>query len=102
LSEECKSLLQDISLQSNFINQWQWRYDHCDGYSVKRAYKLLTTKNLIMLHLSQFSFGINRSLSRFLFWLGDFSRTGFRLKIIWWRVTLFLMTLNYAWLVVKA
>ena len=41
---KCRSLLHDISLQSNSTYQWRWRYDHCGGYSVKGAYKLLTSQ----------------------------------------------------------
>jgi len=37
-------LFHDISLQSNFTDQWQWRYDHYDCYSVKGAYKLLPSQ----------------------------------------------------------
>ena len=39
ISRECRSLRYAISLQSNSTNQWQWRYDHCGGYSVKGSFE---------------------------------------------------------------
>jgi len=32
---ECRILLYDIFLQSNIIDEWQWRFDHSDGYVVR-------------------------------------------------------------------
>ena len=45
LLAECRSLLYDISLQSNISDQWLWRHDLSDGYLVRGVYNLLTSQD---------------------------------------------------------
>jgi hypothetical protein len=41
---ECRTLLHDISLQSNITDKWQWSLDPNGNYSVKGVYILLTSQ----------------------------------------------------------
>jgi hypothetical protein len=41
--EECRLLLANVSVQSNVYDRWQWDSDTHEGYTVKGAYKCLTT-----------------------------------------------------------
>ncbi|GAU14814.1 hypothetical protein TSUD_50260 [Trifolium subterraneum] len=40
---ECSNLFYDIVLQTNISDYWVWRHDTVGGYSVRGAYKVLTT-----------------------------------------------------------
>ncbi|PNY08383.1 heat shock protein [Trifolium pratense] len=44
---ECQSLLANISLQAQSSDRWQWQPDPDTGYSVRGAYQLLTTLDLV-------------------------------------------------------
>ncbi|MCI08187.1 RING-h2 finger protein ATL2C, partial [Trifolium medium] len=44
---ECQLLLSNISLQEQFSDRWQWRLDPDTGYTVRGAYQLLTTIDLV-------------------------------------------------------
>ncbi|MCI48383.1 receptor-like protein kinase ANXUR2, partial [Trifolium medium] len=44
--EECMTLLSDIVLQPNVVDQWVWRSDPGCGYSVRGAYDLLTIRDV--------------------------------------------------------
>ena len=90
---ECRSLLYDISLQSNILDQWLWRHDLCDGYSAKGAYNLL---------ISQVSHGVEAT--SYFIW---HKQVPLKVSVLAWRlirnrlptkdnlVTSFLMTLNF-------
>jgi len=39
---ECRTLLHDVSLQTNLSDQWQWQLDHIGVFSSWR-YQLLTS-----------------------------------------------------------
>ena len=41
--EECRNLLHNVFVQSNFSDRWQWDPDSYDGYTVRGAYKIMTT-----------------------------------------------------------
>jgi hypothetical protein len=40
--EECRTLLDGISVQATYIDSWQWGPDIHDGYTVRGAYHILT------------------------------------------------------------
>jgi hypothetical protein len=40
---ECQSLLLNISLQAQSSDRWQWQPNPDEGYTVRRAYQLLTS-----------------------------------------------------------
>jgi len=40
---ECSVLLHNIVLQDNVHDVWRWSLDHIHGYSVREAYRFLTT-----------------------------------------------------------
>jgi hypothetical protein len=40
--EECRSLLNNVLLQSNVFDRWRWDPDTIDGYTVRGAYQILT------------------------------------------------------------
>jgi hypothetical protein len=44
--EECRALLLDVSLHVNVSDQWLWIPDPTQGYSVRGAYSVLTSKDL--------------------------------------------------------
>jgi len=41
--EECRELLDDVLLQDNILDRWQWDQDIHDEYTVIDAYQILTT-----------------------------------------------------------
>ena len=44
--EECRTLLFDVSLHVDVSDQWLWLPNPSEGYSVRGAYHVLTTKYL--------------------------------------------------------
>ncbi|GAU20861.1 hypothetical protein TSUD_120530 [Trifolium subterraneum] len=50
MSEECQSLLLNISLQVHSPDSWVWQPDPDNGYSVRSAYHLLTVQDSVTLH----------------------------------------------------
>ncbi|GAU19761.1 hypothetical protein TSUD_78870 [Trifolium subterraneum] len=44
---ECTGLLHDIVLHTNISDSWIWRHDISGGYSVREAYSLLTTMDVV-------------------------------------------------------
>ncbi|CAJ2667177.1 unnamed protein product [Trifolium pratense] len=46
---ECQAYLLTISLQDHVSDRWQWRVDLDDGYTVRGAYQLLTTQDIVTL-----------------------------------------------------
>ncbi|XP_024632796.1 uncharacterized protein [Medicago truncatula] len=44
--EECRTLLFDVSLHVDVTDQWLWLPDPLEGYSVRGAYHVLTSKDL--------------------------------------------------------
>jgi hypothetical protein len=42
---ELRSALANFVLQPNIADQWGWRYDPDDGYSVRGAYEILTAQD---------------------------------------------------------
>jgi len=44
--KECRTLLLDVSLQTNVSNQWVWLPDQSGGYSVRGVYSMLTTTDV--------------------------------------------------------
>ncbi|PNX57055.1 70 kDa peptidyl-prolyl isomerase, partial [Trifolium pratense] len=49
---ECQSFLLTISLQDHVSDRWQWRSDLDDGYTVRGAYQLLTTQDVVTLDVT--------------------------------------------------
>ncbi|GAU33103.1 hypothetical protein TSUD_259540 [Trifolium subterraneum] len=47
LLAECTGLLHDIVLHTNISDSWMWRHDIIGGYSVRGAYSLLTTMDVV-------------------------------------------------------
>ncbi|CAJ2663648.1 unnamed protein product [Trifolium pratense] len=44
---ECQALLSNISLQAISLDRWQWQPDPDTGYTVRRAYQLLISHDLV-------------------------------------------------------
>jgi len=42
LIEECRVVLLDVSLQVNIPDEWMWRPNKGDGYTVREVYQMLT------------------------------------------------------------
>jgi len=68
LLEDCRTLLLDVSLQNNFLDQCLWLPDPAGGYSVRGAYHLLTTKDIPLANSAAELIGHNQlSLKVFVF-----------------------------------
>ncbi|GAU35959.1 hypothetical protein TSUD_207630 [Trifolium subterraneum] len=46
---ECQALLLNLSLQAQSSNRWQWQPDPVGGYTVRGAYKLLTSQDSVIM-----------------------------------------------------
>ncbi|XP_045791439.1 uncharacterized protein LOC123886145 [Trifolium pratense] len=46
---ECQTLLLGVSLQAHLPDRWLWLFDPDHGYSVRDAYQLLTSQELVTL-----------------------------------------------------
>jgi len=44
--EECRAFLLDVSLHADVSDRWLWTPDPVEGYSVRGAYSVLTSKDL--------------------------------------------------------
>ncbi|PNX90389.1 hypothetical protein L195_g046513, partial [Trifolium pratense] len=54
MSGECQSLLLTLSLQDHVSDRWQWQSDLDDVYTVRGAYQLLTTHDVVTLDVATF------------------------------------------------
>jgi hypothetical protein len=53
LLRECQNLLHDLFLQAQCSNIWQWQHDPNSGFSVRGAYKLLTSQRYVTLDAAE-------------------------------------------------
>jgi len=42
--EECRQLLDGVIVQANILDRWQWDPDIHEGYTIRGAYQILTTR----------------------------------------------------------
>jgi len=81
---EYSLLLHNIVLQDTVLDSWRWLLDPIHGYTVRGAYRFITTRATWWTGLLLMMFGTSMSFRRCLCWCGASFITVYQLKTIWW------------------